>query len=669
MPGQSVSVIIPVYNVTAYLDEAIASVQSQDYPDIQIIVVNDGSDAAASEKIAAICAGHHAVELVHQPNTGQAIARRNGVRLARGEYILFLDADDMFLPGAVSHLVQVLLKNPTAIAAYGRQVLIDRDGNFTNQRVLPRPEQAVSGNILPALLKGVPLLLSGCVCMRRDITSRVAFPEHMRQAEDWATWCLLALSGDILYAGERTVMCRRTHDKNISSEVLENPAALLGVLDNVYENRDIMARVGVMPLAVYRAKHVQSIHTYLCHYYGTHRQHIRARRHSIARLFLPPVAKGDKIRIVHVVKWLYAGGAERLLSSLLRYSDPARYEHIVISLSDRKERLADIEQDMNIPYIPMHIARGRYRISGYLRCLSLIRSMRPDVIKTWLPPANIAGGIIGRILRIPVIWGIHDAQSPESQPALTRKQIPLSKILPRRIVCCSSAVYEACRRAGYKETLMTVVPNGVDSTVFSTQPEGRAHLRAELGIGDNVPLIGMAAEYASVKRHAYFLAAAKEFLVTHPHAQFLLCGNDVTNTNLALQKILQLSGIEKHVHVLGIRNDMPAVYSSMDINTLVSRSESFGLSIAEAMACKTLNVATDVGIMKELLQDVGTIIPVTDDTQTLVAAWAQVLRLSGQERSVRLETGRNRIIRQYSIIETARAYDGLYEAVRRYPGM
>jgi glycosyltransferase involved in cell wall biosynthesis len=104
-----VSVIIPCYNQGHFLAEAIQSVLDQDYPSKEIIVVNDGSTdetrlvAARFDKF---------ITYIEQPNLGAASARNAGIRRAKGEYIAFLDADDVCLPGRLSLEADILEQQP-----------------------------------------------------------------------------------------------------------------------------------------------------------------------------------------------------------------------------------------------------------------------------------------------------------------------------------------------------------------------------------------------------------------------------------------------------------------------------------------------------------------------------------------------------------------------------
>src|SRR5215218_4319670 len=95
--SELISVIIPCYNHGAYLSTAIKSVLAQTYPNIEIIVVDDGS----TDNTKAVAWGFEKVRHIYQRNAGLSAARNTGIRNAKGTYILFSDADDWLLPDAL----------------------------------------------------------------------------------------------------------------------------------------------------------------------------------------------------------------------------------------------------------------------------------------------------------------------------------------------------------------------------------------------------------------------------------------------------------------------------------------------------------------------------------------------------------------------------------------
>jgi glycosyltransferase involved in cell wall biosynthesis len=112
-----VSVVIAVYNGEATLAAAIESLQAQDYPAREIIVVDDGSDDASLE----VARGFDGVHVLHQPNAGPGAARNAGAAVATGGLLAFLDADDVALPHKLSAQVAYLTDNPQVGCVLGRQ--------------------------------------------------------------------------------------------------------------------------------------------------------------------------------------------------------------------------------------------------------------------------------------------------------------------------------------------------------------------------------------------------------------------------------------------------------------------------------------------------------------------------------------------------------------------
>ncbi len=106
-----VSVIIPCYNDHLYIGKAIDSVNEQEYRNIEIIIIDDGSNQGAKAILQSI--NQENLKLLTQENQGPSVARNNGIKASKGEYILTLDADDFFESTFVSKAVAILSKNPT----------------------------------------------------------------------------------------------------------------------------------------------------------------------------------------------------------------------------------------------------------------------------------------------------------------------------------------------------------------------------------------------------------------------------------------------------------------------------------------------------------------------------------------------------------------------------
>ena len=101
-----ISVIVPVYNVERYLEECLNSIQDQTYTDIEVILVNDGSTDGSQAICEHYCQIDKRFRLMNQSNQGQSVARNNGVTASKGEFIAFVDSDDIILANYLETLMQ-----------------------------------------------------------------------------------------------------------------------------------------------------------------------------------------------------------------------------------------------------------------------------------------------------------------------------------------------------------------------------------------------------------------------------------------------------------------------------------------------------------------------------------------------------------------------------------
>lgn len=137
-----VTVVIPAYNRAHSIGAAVQSAISQDYPNLEVIVIDDGSTDGTSEVVAAIA--NPAVRCIRQANSGANVARNRGISEAQGEYIALLDSDDTFLPGHISRSIRHLEKDPGS-AVFSR-IVVDRgsDRKFLKPPRAPKEGEPIS---------------------------------------------------------------------------------------------------------------------------------------------------------------------------------------------------------------------------------------------------------------------------------------------------------------------------------------------------------------------------------------------------------------------------------------------------------------------------------------------------------------------------------------------
>jgi glycosyltransferase involved in cell wall biosynthesis len=190
-----VSVVIPAYNTEAFVEAAVRSALSQTYPKVEVVVVDDGSVDCTRSVLEAIVDDR--LRVIRQPNSGVARARNRGIDLARGSYVAFLDADDVWSPHKLAKQVEALESNPNWVAVGSFMHHISSSGRIVGiagQRVGDR-ERA---EIRAARLMPFPL---SSLLVRREVIKRVgAFnPEfaNLGQVEDLELMSRIAVVGDI----------------------------------------------------------------------------------------------------------------------------------------------------------------------------------------------------------------------------------------------------------------------------------------------------------------------------------------------------------------------------------------------------------------------------------------------------------------------------------------
>ena len=111
------SIIVPVYNVEKYIRPCIESIfkQGLDDNDFEVIIVNDGTPDRSMEMIADIIQQHYNITVINQENQGQSIARNNGIQIARGDYILFIDSDDLLIDNTLPYLLDKAISSKADI--------------------------------------------------------------------------------------------------------------------------------------------------------------------------------------------------------------------------------------------------------------------------------------------------------------------------------------------------------------------------------------------------------------------------------------------------------------------------------------------------------------------------------------------------------------------------
>jgi glycosyltransferase involved in cell wall biosynthesis len=214
-----VSVVVPCYNQARFLAEAIESALSQTYADLEIVVVDDGSQDDTPKVGAAYVRKDSRVRLIRQENRGLAGARNRGLAEARGEYVVFLDSDDRLLEEALEVGVRELEANPDCAFVSGHYRPISAEGDAY---AVPQQDR-VGGDHYLALLRDNYISMPASVMYRRWVFEEVGgFDGSVDAAADWDLYLRVARRFPIYHHG-RVVADYRWHGANMTAD----PALML----------------------------------------------------------------------------------------------------------------------------------------------------------------------------------------------------------------------------------------------------------------------------------------------------------------------------------------------------------------------------------------------------------------------------------------------------------
>jgi len=270
----------------------------------------------------------------------------------------------------------------------------------------------------------------------------------------------------------------------------------------------------------------------------------------------------------------------------------------------------------------------------------------------------------------PLVTCLHRSDPENQGSALAELRAAVAAGRVTALVCCAESTKSAYRAAGVPDSLLHVIPNGVDLRRFRPDRLARARLRRSLAIPDEAPVVAFAARYDGMKNVPLFLAAAARFLACRPTAHVLMCGTGMTRENEQLLTDLRITGLDEsgRLHLLGPRDDPQALFAAADVVALTSTfGEAAPLCLIEGLLCGAIPVATDVGDCAAIVAGRGLLTP--PDADAIAAAWGEALARRSEFApallAAREQFGRRRMLAAYAALIWRAGGQGTRRRVRR----
>ena len=654
-----ISVIIPVYNRAHEIGRALESVRAQGYPNLEIIIVDDGS----SDNLKGALANFRDMPLIllhHETRRGAGAARNTGIKASRGDYIALLDSDDEWLPGKLDRQLAFLRSRNGEIRLLCSGYILTWDETGRQETRSPQ-----SCTTYRRLLMGCDLSPGSTLFAERRVFNECGlFDEALERLEDW-DWLLRYLKTgrvDVIHEPMVRIHLSPRPPLDIvqhSTKRLFRKHRAWITQNSIVDSMKFLSSLLVegSASAFYEKQYFRAMWFLSRAVVAWPFRNLAFYNNAIRRMVLipsvetTPASLSERPRIMHVITGLDTGGAEKMLTDLAITNHHAGESPLLVSLLPGGARYNNLVQ-AGVDVKEVGLVRGRPGLRGLLRLVELIRTEKPDIIQSWMYHADlyslIALMLSGRRRQTRLYWGIRCSNMDTTQYGLTlRLVIRLCvwlSFLPNGIIANSVEGRNWHLHIGYRPKLFSIIDNGLDISLHQTTPALREEARAELDIDREAFVIGTLARNDPMKDYPNLLTTLEK-----------LDGVVCIVAGRGTEELPKKPGLIR----LGERQDTLRILRAMDVFVSTSAyGEGFSNAITEAMSCELPVIATDVGDSSRIVGDCGIIIEPGDSN-----ALAEAIVKLRQDPALRHNLGRRarqRITEEFSLQRMVSAYKNFY---------
>ena len=371
------------------------------------------------------------------------------------------------------------------------------------------------------------------------------------------------------------------------------------------------------------------------------------------------------MKIVHIITSLGDGGAEHTLFKICTYD---KFNiHVVISLTNSGKYYKLLKRlGVEIYYLKANF----FSIYKFFYLLKLLRSLKPNVVQTWLVHADFIGGIAARLVGIKnIFWNIRYSNFKTGKTSLTTILIvkilaKLSFVIPKLIISVSKKAKKIYEMKGFDKKKLKVISNGYDLSILKPNKFSKINFKKKIKIKKKIPLLGNIARYDPKKDHLNLLNALSLIRLKNLDFFCVLVGSNIDKNNFILNSEIKKLNLSNYVKLLGQKDNILQVINGLDVYVQSSSyGEGFPNVVAESMACGVPCIATDVGDSSFIIGKTGWLVPPNNPAKLAEAIEKSLVELNTINWNKRCYKARSRIKKNFNVIKMLRLYNKVWNKI------
>lgn len=625
------SVGIPVYNGERYIRESIQSVLDQTYTDFELIVTDDGSNDGTMEIVHSFADPRLRI-VSDGSHKGLAIRLNEQITMARGEYFVRMDADDVMLPNRLQRQVEFFKKHPNADVVGSSAIVIDEHGTKIGWRGANKWKRGMNYTAMNLSSFESSSFMHPTVMGKISWFRKYYYNPTCEGCEDLELWARSVNESNFFVLREPLLLYRDV-------QKIDLPTYLYRRRQERYALKLNKERFPLWKFLYYKDRSLfKSIVVGILTKIGAERFVLKARNNDD-----PPLNN----RVLHIITTLHTGGAEKLMVDLLpKLATDAEVELLVFDglktpfynqLKATGVKIHDFGEGSNV-YNPLFI----------FRLIPLLRKF--DVVHAHNTACQLFVAIANLFVGTRIVTTEH---STSNRRRNYRWLLPLDRWMYRQfeqIITVSDIAGQNIKDYVGNQSLPTkTIENGIDVKKYS-------EASSCVQIDTEYPSVFKAVMVAGFRYEKDQKTVIRAYSLLPEHYHLFLVGDGVERESI--ENLITSLDLSSRIHLLGIRMDVPNLLKSADVVIMSSHREGLSLSNLEGMASGKPFVASDVDGLHEIVSGYGILFP-HEDAQVL----ADVIRKCCEDKEYADKVGKKcqEKAMQYDISLMAKHYLEVYQ--------